>query len=118
MGWVGTWAAAPAPIEGITLSSQTMRLIAHISIGGPSLRLRLSNAHGNAPLRIGSMHVALRAEAAEVISETDRTVTFNGSPTAAIAAGSLIVSDPVELAVNSLVDVAVSIYLPDTLDDA
>ncbi|HEY3117072.1 MAG TPA: GDSL-type esterase/lipase family protein, partial [Chloroflexota bacterium] len=113
--WVGTWTTAPAPIEGVRLGDQTVRLIAHISIGGPSLRVRLSNAHGNQRLRVGGVHVALRGEGAAVRPESDRTVTFDGSLTTVIAAGALAVSDPVVLEIPPLVDLAVSIYLPDEL---
>jgi lysophospholipase L1-like esterase len=37
---------------------------------------------------------------------------FGGQPAATIAAGSLLISDPVELAVPSLADLSVSVYLP------
>ena len=60
MHWVGTWATAPAPAEGGAFSNQTLRMNARISIGGDTLRLRLSNAYGVRPLTIGSAHVGLR----------------------------------------------------------
>ena len=46
MHWVGTWATAPAPAEGVALSNQTLRMNARVSIGGKTLRVRLSNAYG------------------------------------------------------------------------
>ena len=49
--WVGTWAAAPAPAEGIVgFNNQTMRMNPRVSIGGDRLRVRISNAYGNRPL--------------------------------------------------------------------
>ena len=59
--WVGTWAAAPAPAEGVAgFSNQTIRLNTRVSIGGERLRVRISNAYGNRPLAIGAATVALR----------------------------------------------------------
>jgi hypothetical protein len=48
--WVGTWAAAPAPAEGVVgFNNQTIRLNPRLSIGGERLRVRISNAYGNRP---------------------------------------------------------------------
>jgi len=112
MRWVGSWTTTPAPLEGLALGNQTLRMIAHLSVGGRRLRVRLSNAYGASKLAVASAHVALRSERAEIIPESDRTLTFNGAPSTAIAVGALIVSDPVELEVPPLGDLAVSVYLP------
>ena len=38
--WVGTWAAAPAPAEGVVgFNNQTIRLNPRVSIGGERLRV-------------------------------------------------------------------------------
>ena len=51
--WVGTWAAAPAPAEGVVgFNNHTLRMNPRISIGGDRLRVRISNAYGNRPLPI------------------------------------------------------------------
>ena len=62
--WVGTWTTAPAPAEGVAFSNQTLRMNARVSIGGDTLRVRLSNAYGNRPLAIGAAHIGLRATGA------------------------------------------------------
>src|SRR5687768_724101 len=95
--WVGTWTTTPAPVEDTALRDQTVRMIARLSIGGPRLRVRLSNAHGARPLAVGAAHVGLRDEGAAIIAESGRPLTFNGSPSTTIAAGALVVSDPVDL---------------------
>ena len=64
MHWVGTWATTPAPAEGVAFSNQTLRMNARVSIGGRTLRVRLSNAYGNRPLSIGAAHIGLRANGA------------------------------------------------------
>ena len=48
--WVGTWAATPAPADGVALSGPTIRMFPRISIGGDTIRVRLSNAAGTADL--------------------------------------------------------------------
>lgn len=58
--WVGTWATAPPPAEGIAFANHTLRMMARVSLGGDTLRLRLSNAHSERNLVIGAAHLALR----------------------------------------------------------
>jgi hypothetical protein len=87
-------------------------MIAHLSIGGQRLRVRLSNAYGLRPLRIGAARVALRSTAAEIQPGSDRPLTFGGAESIHIPAGALVVSDPVDLDVPPLVDLAVSCHLP------
>ncbi|WP_206518613.1 SGNH/GDSL hydrolase family protein [Stakelama tenebrarum] len=117
MHWIGTWATTPDPMEGVPLADQTVRMIARTSIGGAQVRVRLSNAYGAHDLAIGAARVGLRADGADVVPGTNRPLTFNGSPSTTIAAGALVVSDPVELDVPALADLAVSVYLPDDLDE-
>src|SRR5712691_9406704 len=112
MRWVGTWTTTPAPVEGVALNNQTLRMIAHVSIGGRTLRVRLSNAYGRRKLAIGAAHLALRGEGAGIVPDSDRALTFNGSTSTTIAAGALVVTDPVELEVPPLADLAVSVHLP------
>jgi lysophospholipase L1-like esterase len=76
------------------------------------LRVRLSNAYGNRPLAVGAAHVGLRASGAGIVPGSDRTLTFGHEHSATIAAGALLVSDPVALQVAPLADVAITIYLP------
>lgn len=113
--WVGTWTSSPAPLEGIALGGQTVRMIARVSLGGDALRVRLSNAYGSRPLPIGAAHIAIRDAGAAIVPGSDRVLTFNGAPATEIATGALAVSDPVALAVPPLADLAVSLYLPDDL---
>jgi lysophospholipase L1-like esterase len=112
MHWVGTWATAPAPAEGAAFSNQTLRMNARISIGGHTLRVRLSNAYGTRPLTVGAAQIDLRASGAGVVPDAGRTLTFGGAGSATIAAGALLVSDPVDMDLAPLTDMAISIYLP------
>lgn len=110
--WVGTWTTTPAPVEGVALGNQTIRMIARLSIGGDRVRVRLSNACGTRRLAVGAAHVGLRGDGAALVPGSGRPLTFNGAPGITIPAGALAVSDPVDLPVPPLGDLAVSIYLP------
>jgi lysophospholipase L1-like esterase len=110
--WVGTWTAAPAPAEGAAFSNHTLRMIPRVSLGGRVLRVRISNAHGTRPLAIGAACVGLRSTGPALVQGSNRRLTFGGDASATIAAGALVVSDPVELEVAPLADLAVSVHLP------
>jgi hypothetical protein len=111
--WVGTWAAAPAPAEGVVgFSNQTIRLNPRVSIGGERLRVRISNAYGNRPLIIGAATIGLRDKGPTIVAGTGRKLTFGGNDSAAVAAGAVQYSDAVDLSVPALADLAVSFHLP------
>jgi lysophospholipase L1-like esterase len=89
-----------------------------ISIGGDTIRLRLSNAAGTGDLAIASTHVALKGAKERPASSrpgTDRVVTFNGSVQVKIPAGAFTISDPVPLKVAPLEDLCVSLHIPNDL---
>ena len=114
--WVGTWAAAPLLVEGgfnlRPLSGVTLREIVHVSVGGPQLRVRFTNAYGADPLTIADAHVALSAGNGAIQPGIDHAITFGGATSVNIPPGAEIFSDPVALAVPPLSDLAVSFYLP------
>jgi lysophospholipase L1-like esterase len=87
-------------------------MIVHTSLGGSQVRVRFSNVFGAQPLNIGAAHVALRNSDAKIISSTDRSLTFSGRSFIQVPVGALVISDPVDLSVPPLVDLAVSVYLP------
>jgi lysophospholipase L1-like esterase len=113
--WIGTWATAAQPFVPSALQTyrnQTLRLIVHTSAGGKKVRIRISNSYGDKPLFIGAAHIARRTSAADIVPSSDRTLTFQKNSSVTIPAGALAVSDPVELEVPALSDLAVSLFLP------
>jgi lysophospholipase L1-like esterase len=113
--WVGTWTAAPAPAEGAAFSNHTLRMTPRVSIGGSTLRVRISNAYGTRPLAIGAACVGLRSAGSALVPGSNRRLTFGSEARATVAAGAMVVSDPVELAFAPLSDLAVSVHLPGDL---
>ncbi|TDH61433.1 SGNH/GDSL hydrolase family protein [Dankookia rubra] len=119
--WVATWQGSPQTGDPLlanlvppppSYADQTLREIVHVSLGGPQLRLRLTNSYGAQTLVVGAVHVARAAEGSGIRPGTDRPVTFAGQPGASIPPGAVLVSDPVDLAVPALSDLAVSLYVP------
>ena len=137
--WVATWAASPqqaavfppaaaqgatapaqrppanapqAPPRITSFNNQTVRMIIHASIGGRRARVQLSNAFGSGPLVIGAAHIALREKDSAIATGSDHPLLFNGKPSVTIPAGALMLSDPVDLTVPQLGDLAISVFIP------
>lgn len=90
-----------------------MRQIAHVSIGGNRVRVVLSNEYGKRPLTVGAAHIAVAGQGSSIAAGSDRPLTFGGRASFTIPPGAPAVSDPVELNVAPLSNVAVSLYLPE-----
>lgn len=111
--WVGAWTTGLVTVDDSAFDNQTLRLIVRLTLGGSRLRVRLSNVYGAQKLFVGAVHIGLRDGATErIVPGSDRTVTFGGAASATLAVGAPIVSDPVDLDVPPLADLAVSLYLP------
>jgi len=87
-------------------------MVVHASIGGSTLRVRLSNEFGSDSIYIGAAHVALQSSGSTIVAGSDRTLTFGGVGAVAMAKGAPVVSDPIDLTVPPLGNVVVTIYLP------
>lgn len=120
--WIGTWSASPQPVWGAELplgtgipaqlNDQTIRQIVRVSLGGRKVRVLLSNEYGKAPLTIGAAHVARADGGARIVDGSDRALTFGGRSSVTILPGAPAVSDPIDLDVAPLSELAVSLHLP------
>ncbi|HEX7079466.1 MAG TPA: SGNH/GDSL hydrolase family protein [Gammaproteobacteria bacterium] len=119
--WVGTWGASPVPPRAAgagpfpatpSFSDVTIRQIVRLSAGGDQVRLRLTNEYGTAPLEIGAARIAIANADGELEPATERVVRFGGATSAVIPPGAPLVSDPVDLAVDELEILSVSLYFP------
>ncbi|WP_329768639.1 SGNH/GDSL hydrolase family protein [Stenotrophomonas muris] len=112
--WVASWQASPQPVWDAdflfptlvpaALQDQTFRQTARISLGGSRLRVRLSNAYGTQPLRIGAASVAAGA--------TPQPLSFDGQPGVLIGAGQERLSDPLAVATEDHQALQVSVFVP------
>ena len=115
--WVTTWSTSPSTLPGEddpdnSPQEQTLRLIAHSSVGGSSVRIRLSNAHGNKAIFIGAASIALQLEGSSIQSDTSKPLQFAGQPSAFIPKGAVIFSDPLKYDLPEMTNLSVSLYLP------
>ncbi len=126
----GATGAAPARTPGATrrapassgppphnlpdsFEDQTLRMIVRTSLGGRQLRISLSNMLNANPLRVGAAHLGLHTGRGAIEPASDRALTFGGQSTVIVPPGALVLSDPVDLEVAPLTDLAVSLYLPE-----
>jgi lysophospholipase L1-like esterase len=115
--WIATWAASPQAATPGNLSragfrNATIREIVLTSAGGVRVRVRLTNAYGSGPLRIGLVAIALDGHGPDTVPGTSRAVYFDHRRSVVIAPGGEATSDPVALAVPPAGRLAISIFLP------
>ncbi|HEX4303673.1 MAG TPA: SGNH/GDSL hydrolase family protein [Rhizomicrobium sp.] len=115
--WVGSWAASQQiPEDRNTLPPDalrdaTLRQTVHLSIGGKTLRVVLSNAFGTAPLHLMGAHIARPGAALGSIDPaTDRALTFSGRADVTIPAGADMLSDPIAFDAPALSDLAITLH--------
>jgi lysophospholipase L1-like esterase len=117
--WVGSWATSqqlPEPqnsLSGEDLRDATLRQIVHLSVGGPELRVHVSNAFGKAPLHLTAVHVARPSAAGGGVIDpaSDKTLTFGGAQDVTVPAGAEYISDPVAFPVAALSDLAITLHV-------
>jgi lysophospholipase L1-like esterase len=117
--WVASWGCSqqiPEPQNALPpddLHDATVRQIFHLSVGGSALRVHVSNAFGTESLRLTSLHIArpLSTSASTIDPSSDRPLTFSGRADVVIPPGAEFVSDPINLAVAPLSDLAVTFHL-------
>jgi lysophospholipase L1-like esterase len=122
--WVASWGASqqvPEPQNALPADQMrdlTLRQIVRLSAGGDALRVHLSNAFGTEALHFTSVHVAraLLPSSSAIDQSTDRPLTFAGLSEVVVPPGAEFVSDPLELAVAPLSNLAVTFHL-DRLPD-
>lgn len=120
--WVTSWMASPQPTWGNelplptripeALTDSTIHQKVRISSGGSRVRVVVSNEYGRQPLVIGAARVAVVEGIDQIRPGTEHPLTFSDQEQATIAPGETQVSDPIELAVPALGELAISLYLP------
>ena len=122
--WIGTWTASAQPAweadfavplgMQANLWNHTIRQVARVSIGGDKVRIIVSNEYGKLPLKIGAAEIGVTKDGAAIQPGTGKAVTFSGSPSITIPPGAPVISDPVDLKVEPLSEVSVSLFFPES----
>ncbi|MES2859922.1 MAG: GDSL-type esterase/lipase family protein [Pseudomonadota bacterium] len=103
------------PIGPTVVRDATLTQMFQVAAAGERVRLRVSNDHGTAPLRLGSVILTRAGEDGH--AGTDATpLTFDGQGAVALPAGSSRLSDPVSLPVRALERLTVTVtYLGEAI---
>ncbi len=122
--WIATWTTANAdtanPVMSALISAghgfsefnnQTIRNIVHTTIGGPAVRIRLSNVYGTRPVIFDAVVVGLQNQGASVVTGSNRVVTFGGSKSIVVPEGSDALSDEIPLVVGAQQNVTISLFI-------
>ena len=120
--WAGTWAAAVTRgnTVGLTetgLNNQSIRMTVQTSVGGPRLRVRLTNLYGQQAIQVGRATIARPNTAtpddlSDIVPASVRQLTFSGAGSATINKGAELLSDPVAFPVAEQEDLVVTLYFP------
>ncbi len=113
--WKGSWATAvewtgQGDMPKESLSQRSCRQVVHVSFGGNSLRMKLSNEFGNAPVDILSVYIAdALGDDWKVDSKTARYLKFGGKKNITLAPGKSIFSDEMKYTLKSGQRLAITI---------
>lgn len=111
--WVGTWATSPIvesrDANTADFAEATLRQTVRVSVGGKSLRLRISNAFGRSELVIASAEIGLPADGTAIGAAPAAALRFGGLPGIVVPAGAVMLSDPLAIDLPAMADVAVTL---------
>ena len=129
--WRASWASGlnrvdPAfafygPYRGGFVNNRSIRHGVHLTRGGATVRIRISNQFGPGPLLVGAASIA-RSSSAEssdaAVTTTPVPLTFAGQASVTIPPGQIVTSDRVTLpaALPHDHDASVTLYLPEGAD--
>ena len=108
--WVTTWSASPTDMGNYDYTG-TVRNIVFTSVGGNTVRVRLSNTFGSQPYEFGDVSIGVSDSQGNITGPVV-PLTFSGQRSVTVPKGDEVVSDPVSLTVPPLHDLAVSVYVP------
>ncbi|MEU6356471.1 SGNH/GDSL hydrolase family protein [Streptomyces sp. NPDC047072] len=109
---VVTWGTSADHI-GDAVADRGYRMVVHTSVGGRDARVRLSNAFGDRPVTFDSVYAGLQQEGAALVPGSNRRLTFDGSSTVTVPAGSVVYSDPRPGRLPAGSNLVVSLHTPD-----
>jgi lysophospholipase L1-like esterase len=108
--WVGTWATAIVPQpnkSGLFAQETTLSETVHVSLGGSSVRVVLTNEFGTTPLLVSGAEIATTGTNA-----AEAHLTFAGHASVTIPAGAVMLSDAVPFKLAALSDLTIKLLLP------
>ena len=122
--WTGAWASdteGDYDYESGDFGNQSFRILVQPSVTGPTIRIKLDDALGNAPLDIGEATVAATSgtdlSPTAAVTAAPTVLTFGGSQSTVIPEGGMVYSDPLSFPVTAGQWLAVSFDLTNSVPD-
>ena len=114
--WLATWAPSQQLVEQrnmppAPLAHATLRQVFRVTVGGPRIRVHLSNLFGDGPVAIGAARLARSAGGSAIETASERALTFRGADSVTIPAGGEVTSDPLDFSVETLAALALSLRI-------
>ena len=113
--WVGTWATAPQTVVksfmpyNNNMSNRSVRQVVKVSIGGETIRLKLSNIYSTEPVVIRSVYIAHAKDSFAIDTKIAKYFKFDNNYKTVIPAGKAITSDALAFGLKPLERVAITI---------
>jgi lysophospholipase L1-like esterase len=121
--WVGTWTTAQQLVEPHNmppepgLTDNTLRQVLRVSIGGDSMRIRLSNEFSNSALVIIEARIARSTGGSSIDPATSKSLTFNNNNSLTLEAGTAVYSDALAFDLKNRDNLAITLYYGETAPD-
>jgi len=117
--WLSAWSVShnsrQTP-EALELADSTVRMIVRPTVSGRSVRIKLENTMGQAPVTFSAAFLAVAGHGAAVVPGTNRRLTFSGRQDLTLAPGAGAWSDPVALDATAFERLAVSLDVASASD--
>ena len=110
--WVTAWATSQQGLGPTKIRNATVRMIARVALPGETVRIRLDNTFGTAPVTFAKATIGLRVRGPALAAGLVKPLTFSGKESVTVAPGASVESDSVALHVEALQDIAVSLFVP------
>jgi len=111
--WITAWGTSQQMLAMTPVSNATVRVVVRSSIPGDAVRIRIDNAYGTSPLKIGKAYVGWRRGGATIFPGSNRQVMFKGVGEVTVPAGGTVTSDAVQMKIRARQDLAISLHIPE-----
>lgn len=116
--WTATWATAPMntvdnnrpPVE---LTNHSIRQIIHVSCGGDSIRLKLTNEYAKEAVNIKSVFIADALDSCDINKKTAKFLSFSKKPGVTVEGGKAVWSDAIPYKLKPLSRLSITINYAD-----
>ena len=115
--WFTAWAMSHNARETTpAMSGRTVRMVLMPNVAGTSVRVKLENTMGEAPVVFSGAYIGVAGDGAAVVERSTTRLTFAGKSGLSLAPGQGAYSDPVPLGVNAFQKLMLSLEVQSSSD--